>query len=90
MISFFSQRLGNAYVVGLGGCELMKIWFKQDGESNSVFTEEDAKDFAEGVVEFLKGKYDESKFDEEDFGGSSEFNQAMLDLYDKMCRVVKE
>ena len=90
MVEFYSQRLGNAFVVGLGGCEIMKIWFKAKGESNSVFTEEQAEEFADGIVRWLRERYDESSFDEKEFGGSSEMNRMALKLYDQLCRYAKE
>ena len=88
-LKFFAQRLGNAYIVGLGGCELAKFWFKADGDSNSVLSEEKAKEMADGLRDYFEEKYDTSSMDEEEWGGSSEKNQMLLKMYDEMARIVK-
>lgn len=88
MLEFFTQRLGNSYVIGLGGCEIIKIWFKSPNESNSVLEEEQAKELAEGMCDWFKEKFDVSSLNEEDFGGDSEKTQFLLKLYDEMARSV--
>ena len=86
MVEFFTQRLGNAYVIGLGGCEIAKFWFTKEGESHSILSEDEAKNLAEDMCRFFEQKYDVAELDDEEFGGCSEISQFVLKMYDDMLK----
>ena len=90
MLEVFNKKVGNGYVVGLGGCELIRIWFTKDGESQSIFSQEEAKELADGMCSWINEKYDIESLDEKEFGGSSELSQFFLDMIEHLASEIKE
>lgn len=72
-VFIYSTKLGNAYVVGCGKCEIAKFWFAKDGDSYSPLTEEEAKRIADKLVEFLKISVPSESLTEEEYGDSDRY-----------------
>lgn len=89
-VFFFSEKLGNAIVVGCGKCEIAKFWF-DGGEkaSTSPFTQETAREKAEELVEFLDKTVPKNTLTEEAYGDSDETREHIRFL-DKMSDMAGE
>ena len=72
-VFFYSTKLGNAYVVGCGKCEIAKFWFAKGDDSHSPLTEEEAKRIADRLVEFLKISIPSESLTEEEYGDSDKY-----------------
>ena len=83
-VFFFSEKLGNAIVVGCGKCEIAKFWF-DGGEkaSTSPFTQETPREKAEELVEFLDKTVPKNTLTEEAYG-DSDVSREKIRLLDKM------
>lgn len=82
MAKFYTEKLGNAYIIGLGSVEIAKFWFTKEGESKSILSEEEAKGLAEDMCRFFEEKYDVDNLEE--FGDDSDFTRFMIKMYDRI------
>lgn len=67
---YYCEKLGNAYVVGIGVHELAKFWFGVKDESESPLSQEKAEEKANELKDWFDKEYPVDSLDKEAYGDS--------------------
>ena len=81
---YFYGQLGNGFSLGVGAHELMRLWFKVDGESESPLTKLEAENICQKVVDYLNKEHPLTDADAEVYGDSDEAIER-IDIMNKLA-----
>jgi len=81
---YFYGQLGNGFSMGVGNHELLRIWFKVDGESETPLTKLEAENICEKIIRYLEKEHPITDEMAEVYGDSDEAIKK-LDIMNKLA-----